>query len=569
LNARRLSGAEDIDMKRLIARFCRAKNGSIAIMAATFLACIAGCSAFAVDLGRIYLEQRHLQSAVDLAAIEASRNLTRAEDAVRATLSANGFTFLEELIIDKGRYEADSAIVPQSRFSTPVPSAQTNAVRVNVRVRAPIYFGAAILGRDYVVVEAKATGMVTELVAFSIGSRLLSLNQGLANTLLSGLLGGSVNLSVMDYNALLSGDVKLLDFLNVLAVNVGLGAGTYEQLLNTNVSVGQVLQAAASAAQNADITAAVTKLLAVPNAASVNISLGKLIQLGPLAGLAVGSSNTALGAMVNVFDLIRTTAEVANGTNQAGVNLALSVPDLLSVSANVIIGERMQNSPWITVTDKDLIVRTAQTRIRLQVNVAGSGLLLGATVRVPVYIDIASAQARLERLSCGLNPATTASVRLGVKTGVVDLWIAEPNPVSAWTDIKQTPTMGQATLVSVPLLATIKATAHAGILNSAEKMVDFNATDIANHTVKTVSTTNLVNSLLSTAIGDLALDITVHGIGIGLPGLLTNLLGVILAPVADLVDPALNELLDMLGIGIGEADVKINGIRCDGSALAA
>ena len=45
---------------------------------------------------------------------------------------------------------------------------------------------------------------------FAVGSRLASLNGGIVNQLLSGLLGTSVSLSVMDYNALLASRVMRL-----------------------------------------------------------------------------------------------------------------------------------------------------------------------------------------------------------------------------------------------------------------------------------------------------------------------------------------------------------------------
>lgn len=551
----------------VFAHFLRKEGGGIAIMAAAFLACIAGCSAFAVDVGRIYLDQRHLQSAVDLAAIEASRNLARANDAARATLIANGFTEFEVLTVTTGRYDANAAIQPANRFATGVSPAQTNAVRVDVQVKAPLYFGAAILGQNHVVVKARATGRVSEFVSFSIGSRLLSLNGGLLNTLLSGLLGGGINLSVMDYNALIGANINLLEFLDTLALDIGLTAGNYQQLLDTNVGLGQVLQAAANASQNTGVSAAVTKLLGVANA--LNLQLATLVDLGPLAELGVGTGRSALGAAVNVFDLLRTMAEVANGKHQAAVNLNLGVPGLLGVQASVTIGERPQNSPWLRVTDTDVVVRTAQTRIRLQADVGGSGLLLGTAIRLPIHIDIASAEARLARLSCGLNPATDASVRLGVKTGIINLWVAEPSPPGAWTNPKQVPTMNRATLVHVPLLATIRAKAHIGIANGTERLVDFNAQQIAGNLPQNVKTVNIVGSLVSNLVNDLELNVNVLGIGLGLDGLLSGLLRTILTPVGTLLDPVLNELLNVLGVGLGEADVRVNGIRCDGGTLAA
>ncbi len=560
-------------MRALLSRFKKDNKGAIAIIACLVLTVMVGCGALAVDLGKIYVSQRHLQSAVDLAALEAARNLGNAEEAARKTLEANGFKNIQKLVVHTGRYALDTTISPKSRFSSGVSAQNTNAVKIDVTVNTPLYFGGAIMRKDHVNVNASATGICSEMAAFAIGSRLLSLNGGIANSLLSSLLGGNINLSVMDYNALLGGQIDLLDFLDELAIKAGVQAGTYQQLLNTRVTAGHIIDAAATVAQRSNpasgVGIALNRLLGASNAGNLELLTGTLIQLGELANVGVATGKHGLDAMLNVFDLVRTTAEVANGKNQAAVDLDIAVPGLLGVKATVLIGERMQNSPWISVSNKETIVRTAQTRIRLQVSVGGSGLLSGATIRIPLHLDIAPAEARLKRFSCGKNPKSHAAATLGVKTGVLKLWIAEPNNWKAWTDHSIPPAMHTATLVNVAGLATVYTYAHSSIANLAEQDVHFNASEIASRTFKTVGTKGLLTSLLASTLGDLDLDIKVVGINLGLGTLLAPLLKTLLAPVAGLLDPVLDGLLDLLGIGVGEADVGIIGTRCDGSALAA
>src|SRR5690606_34526792 len=100
--------------------------------------------------------------------------------------------------------------------------------------------------RDSVVVSKSATAALPggpPSAAFSIGSRLASLDGGLANALLSGLLGGQVSLTVMDYRALADARVNLLQFSDALATELGVTAGDYDALLAHQVQAGQMLSA--------------------------------------------------------------------------------------------------------------------------------------------------------------------------------------------------------------------------------------------------------------------------------------------------------------------------------------
>ncbi|MBE8335766.1 hypothetical protein IQA65_16970, partial [Leptospira borgpetersenii serovar Ballum] len=109
-----------------------------------------------------------------------------------------------------------------------------NAARVEVTAPAPLFFGRWILNRPSVTVRKTATAAIPggqPQAMFSIGSRLASLDGGLANALLSGLLGSNVSLTVMDYRALAGGRVNLLQFSDALATELGVTAGDYDALL--------------------------------------------------------------------------------------------------------------------------------------------------------------------------------------------------------------------------------------------------------------------------------------------------------------------------------------------------
>ena len=85
------------------------------------------------------------------------------------------------------------------------------------------------------------------MAAVSLRSTIASVNTSKSqtlNALFGNLLGGSVSLSVGAWNGLLNTDVQLLDYLDALAVNLGVQAGNYDALLQTNASVGQLVDAA-------------------------------------------------------------------------------------------------------------------------------------------------------------------------------------------------------------------------------------------------------------------------------------------------------------------------------------
>src|SRR5690606_24854677 len=109
---------------------------------------------------------------------------------------------------------------------------------------------------------------------FSIGSRLASLDGGLANALLSSLLGGRVSLTLMDYRGLADAQVNLLQFSDALAADLGVKAGDYDALLSHEVETGRVLRVLERIA-GSDAKSALGKLTGAP--ADARLKLGDLI----------------------------------------------------------------------------------------------------------------------------------------------------------------------------------------------------------------------------------------------------------------------------------------------------
>jgi len=540
----------------------RDQSASIGLVMAMFLVIAVGATALAVDIGSLYLERRTAQGAVDIASLAAASDLERAEDAAAATLAANNVA-VRSLAVTKGRYAFDATLAPNARF---VPGQQPyNAARVDATLGGHLYFAQSFMAEPEIGVSAIGTSPA--MAAFSIGSRLASLNGGLLNSLLGALLGGNLNLSVMDYNALADAHVELVKFLPALASELGVTAGTYSDLLRADASVASVLRAAATVLSQDGSTQAALALssLASKTNASLDMSLKSLVDLGPLGEVGVGQESAALDADLNAMSLVSAAAALANGDHQVAVNLGASVPGLLSLTLDLAIGEPMQNSGWVTVGEAGATVKTAQTRLRLVAEVGGGGVLAGVRIRLPIYIEIASAEARLKEVTCQGLGQSGGSTKLDAYPSVVRAWIGEVNP-SNLSVFSTSPAVSNAKLVQVPLIS-ISASAFAQMSNASPTELSFSQSEIDGHVVKTAKTHDYLSSLTSSLLHTANIQINILGFGIGLGAVQSALLAA-LNPVTTLLDGLLAPLLETLGISLGEVDVQVNGLRCGSGVLA-
>ena len=86
--------------------------------------------------------------------------------------------------------------------------------------------------------------------------------------------------------------------------------------------------------------------------------------------------------------------------------------------------------------------------------------------------------------------------------------------------------------------------------------------------MKTVKTNDLMQALFSTLLGNLNLKVKLLGLGLGLgQGPVTAAVDSSLATIAVPLDGVVNSLTGLLGLGLGEADVRVNGVRCNAVAL--
>ncbi|MBN9049109.1 MAG: hypothetical protein J0H78_06570 [Rhizobiales bacterium] len=544
-------------------RFAIDTRGSIAVLAAVMMAVVMAIAALAIDTGKVFADRRRAQGATDLAAIAAVSDLGNAARAATATIARNQFSGVTPRV-ELGIYLADAAVPPAQRFK-PGAAGTANAARVTLQSLSTLAFGAALLGRDTVAITTQAVAAQSAFATFAIGSRLVSLDGGVLNALLSSLLGTSVSLSVMDYQALLDTRVDLFDTMSALATRLNVTGGSYTSLLATSTSSRNVIAALTDAARLMNASSrAVSALTGIGQALPTDaVSIAALIDPGVYGTLKPGEK-PRVSATASALDILTAMAQIASARRQADIALNLGIPGIVSASLSVLIGERPQGTSWITVGAAGAQVSTAQARVLLRAQVLGGGSI--ASVTLPIIITLAPAKAVLGALTCGYPDRATSTARLDVTPGVVDAWIGTVSTAS-FADFTNPVTAAPATLLDVLGLVKATARAHAAVTNMTATPVSFSMGEIAAQTRKTVGTTDFTRSLLSSLLANTQLSVSLLGINALLPDTTTPLLRTILANAAAPLDQLLVRVLGTLGISLGQADVWITGLRCDGAVL--
>ena len=550
-------------MQKLLRRFAYDQRGNIAIMSAGVMLLVVGCAALGIDVGTIFADRRKVQSAADLAAIVAASDLAHVTAAATAVVTKNNYASSSLVSVEPGVYSANAALTTSQRFVAAATPA--NAVRVTMQTQTPLYFGRVLTNASQFTINTTATATTTQLASFAIGSRLVSLNGGLLNALLGGMLDTTLSLSAMDYQSLIDAKIDAFDFMSALATKANLTGITYDSLLSSNVKVADVISAMVTAQTAANGLNAATTALANVSLAMAGITKtitpSSLISAGPYGSMIAGQKPKT-GVSVSAFDMLSATGALANGTNQIAANVNLALPGIASVTLMATVGERPVGTSWVTVGSAGATVHTAQTRILLQVQLVGSGAV--SVVNLPVYVEIAAGTATLNSVSCGYPNVNTSSVQLGVSPGIVDAWIGNVTAANM-TNFSTAPNPPAVNIVNLGIIQ-VAGRAHATMANTSPTSVNFSYSDIQAQTKKTVNTTSYTSSLTSSLLNDLSLTVNLGPLGLPIPGIGPLVTSIISGATAS-IDTLLASVLQSLGVGLGQADVWVTGVRCDGAVL--
>lgn len=446
----------------------------------------------------------------------------------------------------------------------------------------------------------------------SVGPRLVSVNTtqaALLNPILQALLPGtSVNLNVADWNALATSDINLNALITQLQSDLSLS--TPAEVLSTELTLGQLQAAMASVLQADGQTAAANVLQLLPlNVPGLigTIRLQELLQIdlptGSLADIQLDVLDLVTGfvQLYNFSNVLTTPAPITLNTGALG----------LTGVANVQIWVQVIEPPVYVCSDVGGQFYTAAVRLKLNADVldginlqallnALNGLgvtnltLANQVLHLQLYADIARAEGTV-----GAVDAIAQTVTLDVEPGIADLYIGQiadsvffnrnqvlspalfsPLQLTSLDVQLDVNVLGVGLVhVQVPMAITAKAAAEG---DPGVETVVFNGPFPQTITVDsgTISAGNLLTSLLSN------LDVQVTAglvnttlLGLPIPNLLQAAVNLVVNPIINLLvntlettavvlQPVLNTLLggvvdpllDLLGIGIGEAVVTTEGI---------
>ena len=557
------------------------RNGNIATLAALSLPLMVFSLALGVDYGYLTVQQRQLQASADLAAIAAASNVVQAENAAAtyfalnnlpvAVTGANGVSIPAPLgtnastgtaSVERGRYIADPDIDPEDRFIA--AGADADAARVTLSRPADLFLASMFMPKSPLL-SATGSASRTKIAAFSLGTRLASLNEGVLNALLGKLLGTNLSLKVMDYQALVDTDLSVQPFLKAVATKLDLTAATYEEVLNAGLTMPQLL-ASMRAVQglSGPVRSALHLLEQATSSNNVKIPLSRILNLDPKKGLAVATGGE-WEMSLNALQMVTTAAALANGKNQVALDVGASVPGLANVTVNLAIGEPPVETPSHRLGAPGSAIRSAQTRLAVEVSIDGLAALAGLKIKLPLYVEVAASEAKLADIRCLGGTPTNANVSVDAVPGVAEIAVGTVDP-SVLSDFSDEARVQKARIIDSALLR-VDAIAHVEAKNLGRTRLSFSPTEIAAKTMKTVSTRDTLTSATKTLLENLDLDIQVLFLTLGTPKVVTAALASTLGAVTPAVDELLYNLLLALGVKVGEADIRVTGVRCQRPAL--
>lgn len=403
------------------------QRGAIGLVSALTLGLALLFMITVIDSGRLYLEKRSLQRIADMAALEAASRKGNCSSAATASLYAtqsatrNGFTPNTDgrtLSTLCGTLSVNAA---DSRRSFVANAASTDVIRVVVGHPVPASIAAGIASlfsgtAPSANVQLSATAVAAPtppLARLTLRSALTTIDSSkaaLLNPLIGGLLGGTLNLDVASWQGLVDTKLNLLSYLDRLKTDLSITAVDYTQVLNTNVSVSQLIQTAISVLQagnTANTSATLTGLQALKIAAGTTI-----IKLGDMIQIQGGSNVTALGTDLRVFDLVQSLAQVANKKNGLTANAQVNLAGLAQVKIQLKVIEPPQLSAIGDPSKINASIPVASDPNRIYVRTAQSNALI--SINLPVLKNVSSLATAANNLLGPITPIINSALSLNL-----------------------------------------------------------------------------------------------------------------------------------------------------------
>lgn len=536
-----------------LGRLKRDESGAAAVLFAMALPALVGLSAMIVDLGSLYLAERRLQNLADAAAAAAATRGggENGAAAVAELLADAGLADVEVAELTDGEYTRDREIAWDQRFDP--TSLYHNAAKVVLRQEVPLFFGSLLTGSNTSHVVAKATAARMDLAGFRLGTRIASLDTGLANGALSALAGAPLGLDSGELDTLVGTQIDVLEFAEQLGQLNGNPDATFGEIFDGDTTLAQAVQAMANASPSPQAAALLGDLAAVSGGEYLTMS--QMIDLGPLKQTDVNDGRADIA--VDAYSLLRATLQASHGDSYK-VSFNTSVAGLAGVTVHLAGGHGQEVSPWLSVdTASGVTLRTADTRIYLQVQtlpVAG----LPAAINLPLYTEVASAEAQMTDINCSSGDGTEG-VDVSATPSLGDLAIASIN-TNAMENFASPMALNRATLLKTGLL-DVNAFANIAMGGGQAETLHFSLEDIAAKRSKSAGTSNLVEGVASSLVDEADVEVKLLGLGLN-AGAISSTVASQLVLLAPTLDTVVNSLTGALGVKLGVADVTVDRIRC-------
>ncbi|WP_232677828.1 pilus assembly protein TadG-related protein [Nocardioides sp. R-C-SC26] len=437
-----------------LSRRRRTERGAVAVfMALVTCFVVLPVASYAVDIGMQRMARGDAQTLADAAAQDAARALGT------GTTSVSALTAIAQATVNASRgmvgSDAPTVVVhtgnlsntfvgdqslgcgasPYNAYFTAAPVGATpTAVLVTIsnRVDFSLVSGGGSVCRSAIARAYKTACMMMD----SYAARLAS-GEGAVLGPITRILGTNIDLTALSSSGILSADLDVLNFLNILKTQ--LNVGTVDQLLTTQVTAAQVIAAQVEALTRSGTTgAAQANVLTSQIGAHVGPLLDRFT-VGTLLGISQGGQ-AALGTTVNALDLATAAVQLANGTrpitiaatgqNLTGLSLGVTVG---SKPTRVCLGDGKRTMEQIAVTATADInapgtLTSGLTNLVNALNGLLSGVLglLGTLLGTDTYdlpqvslgkvsatISLGSASGTVNSLSCNGRTPTSMSVTQG------------------------------------------------------------------------------------------------------------------------------------------------------------
>lgn len=364
----------------------RLARGSIIVNTAIALSLVV-ITLLGTQIGYLMLIKRELQKTADLAALSGAQSLqplscVNAQAAAVANAAQNMPPMLPPLAgadVECGNWDPQTRAAPQ-HFGAPDAGQFFNAVRVRLS-RTPALLLPNIGGgqQPYTISVQALAAQRTPLAVLSIRSTLLEVDptkSALLDAVFGKLLGGSVALTAVGWQGLVTTQVNLLSFLDAIALQVGLQAGQYEQVLNSEITAGKLLQALGTVLQQNGALAGVA-LSGFNEMVGLTTEISNVqLTVAEILGIATGTPGSALDVNLQAFQLTQAFVQLANSQNAVAISAPSNLLGLANVLTTIKVIEPPQTSaignPELAMLDptgpNGIRVRTAQIRALISVD---------------------------------------------------------------------------------------------------------------------------------------------------------------------------------------------------------